>query len=241
MTATDPTDPTDPAAPADSVDIVVGEETINEPEETPRQEPLDAGTAMLRAYRDDGPICIGLGILSRGLLPPLPGALLALVASSVLLATGLGEQRSAALFAPAMVLLLTGPASRHGHTGRLDWLVPPIIRAIEYGYLAVLGFAQGVPAPLVFLLLGVLAFHHYDTVYRTRQGHWPADWLFPAGLGWEGRMLLVAFFGLSGLLPFAYAALAAYLGVLFACESAVSRAQTARGRGVMADLEEEGT
>ncbi|MEV4253906.1 DUF5941 domain-containing protein [Spirillospora sp. NPDC049652] len=119
--------------------------------------------------------------------------------------------------------MLTGAAARHGHTGRLDWLVPPTIRAIEYGYLAVLGFAQGVPAPLVFLLLGVLAFHHYDTVYRTRQGLWPADWLFPAGLGWEGRMLLVAFFGLSGLLPFAYAALAAYLGVLFACECAVSR------------------
>lgn len=190
--------------------------------------PAPAGTsvaersARLRAFRDDGPISTGLGMLARGHLPPLPGALVALVVTSVLLATGLGAQHSPALFAPAMVLLLTGPASSHGHTGRLDWLVPPIIRAIEYGYLAVLGFAQDVPAPLVFLLLGVLAFHHYDTVYRTRQGLWPADWLFPAGLGWEGRMLLVAFFGLSGLLPFAYAALAAYLGVLFACECAVS-------------------
>ncbi|MCP2335373.1 DUF5941 domain-containing protein [Actinomadura rupiterrae] len=201
----------------------------------------DPGTARIRAYRDDGPIGVGLGVLARGLLPPLPGALVALAVSSVLLATGLGHQHSMALFAPAVVLLLTGLAAGNGHTGRLDWLVPPIIRAIEYGYVAVLGFAQGVPAPLVFLLLGVLAFHHYDTVYRTRQGHWPAEWLLPAGLGWEGRMLLVAFFGLSGLLPFAYAALAAYLGVLFACESAVSWAHHARGGGGTSDLEEEGT
>ncbi|MEV5569140.1 DUF5941 domain-containing protein [Spirillospora sp. NPDC052269] len=199
------------------------------------------GTARLRAYRDDGPICVALGTLPRGHLPPLPGALVALAVSAVLLATGVGEQHSLALFAPVAVLLLTGLASGHAHTGRLDWLVPPTIRAIEYGYLAVLGFAQSVPAPLIFVLLGVLAFHHYDTVYRTRQGFWPADWLFPAGLGWEGRMLVVALFGLSGFLPFAYAALAAYLGVLFACESVLSWTWLVRGGGVMDDLEEEGT
>ncbi|MFI0447811.1 DUF5941 domain-containing protein [Actinomadura sp. 6N118] len=125
------------------------------------------------------------------------------------------------------------------HTGRLDWLVPPIIRSIEYGYLAVLGFAQGVSAPLIYALIAVLAYHHYDTVYRTRQRLWPHDWVFRAGLGWEGRMLIVAFAGLSGLLPFAYAALAAYLGVLFVSESVTTWTRTGRGTGEIVDLEED--
>ncbi|GAA2623988.1 DUF5941 domain-containing protein [Actinomadura fulvescens] len=196
-------------------------------------------TRQLRAYRDDGPICVGLGKLSRGLLPPLPGAVIALVVTGVLLATGVGDDNTPALFAPVVALLLTGPACSHLHNGRLDWLVPPIIRAIEYGYLAVLGFAQGVSAPLIFALIAVLAYHHYDTVYRTRQRLWPQDWVFRAGFGWEGRMLLVAFVGLSGLLPFAYAALAAYLGVLFGSESVTTWTRTGRGSGVIVDLEED--
>ncbi|MFI6519922.1 DUF5941 domain-containing protein [Spirillospora sp. NPDC050679] len=201
--------------------------------------PAVAEPAPLREFRDDGPICLALGALARGQLPPLPGALVALVATTVLLAAGVGEQQTPALFAPVVALLLTGPAATHPHTGRLDWLVPPIIRAIEYGYLAVLGFAQGVSAPLVYVLIAVLAYHHYDTVYRTRQGLRPPAWLFRAGLGWEGRMLIVAFLGLSGLLPFAYAALAAYLGVLFVGESVNTWARTGRGSGEMVDLEEE--
>ncbi|KAB2351891.1 hypothetical protein F8566_04965 [Actinomadura rudentiformis] len=156
----------------------------------------------MRAYRDDGPICMTLGRLARGRLP-------------------------------------SGPVGRHLQTGRLDWLVPPIIRAIEYGYLAVLGFAQGVSAPLIYALIAVLAYHHYDTVYRTRQRLWPHDWVFRAGLGWEGRMLIVAFAGLSGFLPFAYAALAAYLGVLFVSESVTTWTRTGRGTGEIVDLEED--
>jgi hypothetical protein len=204
-----------------------------------RRDAITYATDQLRAYRDDGPVCTALGRLARGMLPPLPGALVALVITAVLLVAGVGEQNTPALFAPVVALLLTGPASTHPHNGRLDWLVPPIIRGIEYGYLAVLGFAQGVSAPLIYVLIAVLAYHHYDTVYRTRQRLWPQDWVFRAGLGWEGRMLIVAFVGLSGLLPFAYAALAAYLGVLFGCESVTTWARTGRGSGVIVDLEEE--
>lgn len=204
-----------------------------------RRDAISYATDQLRAFRDDGLVCMALGRLARGMLPPLPGAVVALVITGVLLVAGLGEQNTPALFAPVVALLLTGPASTHPHNGRLDWLVPPIIRGIEYGYLAVLGFAQGVSAPLIYVLIGVLAYHHYDTVYRTRQRLWPQDWVFRAGLGWEGRMLIVAFVGLSGLLPFAYAALAAYLGVLFGCESVTTWARTGRGSGVIVDLEEE--
>ncbi|MEU5883197.1 DUF5941 domain-containing protein [Spirillospora sp. NPDC047279] len=214
---------------------------INEPG-TPEAETQGAAafaSRQLRAFRDDGPLCVALGRLSRGQLPPLPGAVIAAVITGVLLVAGVGDQNTPALFAPAVALLLTGPASSHPHNGRLDWLVPPIIRAIEYGYLAVLGFAQGVSAPLIYALIAVLAYHHYDTVYRTRQRLWPQDWVFRAGLGWEGRMLVVAFVGLSGLLPFAYAALAAYLGVLFVSESVTTWLRTGRGNGVIVDLEED--
>ncbi|MQY07211.1 DUF5941 domain-containing protein [Actinomadura macrotermitis] len=199
---------------------------------------VPAGTRELQAFRDDGPVGRAVGGFVRGQLPPLPGALVALAITAVLLVTGVGEQRSPALFAPAVALLLTCPAALHPHNGRLDWLVPPIIRSIEYGYLAVLGFAQAVPAPLVYVLVAVLAYHHYDTVYRARQGLWPPEQLFRAGLGWDGRMLIVAFAGLCGLLPFAYAALAAYLGVLFVSESAATWSRTGRDSGVMVDLED---
>lgn len=193
----------------------------------------------LPGYRDDGPLCIALGRMADGRLPPLPGTILAAIAVTVLLTASVGAPATPALCAPVVVLLLTGPASTNPHGGRMDWLVPPIIRGIEYGYLAVLGFAQGVSAPLVYVLIAVLAFHHYDTVYRTRQGIRPQEWVFRAGLGWEGRMLLVAFAGLFGILPFAYAALAAYLGVLFGSESVTTWVRTGHGSGVMVDLEEE--
>jgi hypothetical protein len=52
-------------------------------------------------------------------------------------------------------------------------------------------------------------------------------------------MLCVAFAGLCGLLPIAYAALAAYLGVLFGSEGVAMWARSGRGGGVMVDWEEE--
>src|SRR5437868_4483492 len=125
------------------------------------------------------------------------------------------------------------PAVTRPHTRPMNWLVPTIIRRIEYGYLAVLGFAQGVSAPLVYGLIAVLAFHHHDTVYRSRLGLRSQAWALRAGLGWEGRMLLVALAGRYGLLSFAYAALAAYLGVLFVCEGVTTGARTGHDDGVM--------
>lgn len=195
--------------------------------------------AQLQAYRDDGAIAHGLGALARGQLPPLPPVLVAAGLTIVVLLLGAGDHGLPALLAPVALLLLTGPASTSPHDGRLDWLVPPVIRAIEYGYLAVLGFAQGVPRPLVYVLLAVLVYHHYDTVYRTRQGLWPPRWVFQAGLGWDGRMLIAAFAALLGLSTAAYALLALYLGALFGWESIRTWLETERDSGSMIDLEEE--
>ena len=55
--------------------------------------------------------------------------------------------------------------------------------------------------PLCFALLAVLAFHHYDTVYRLRhQRLAPPAWLRAAGGGWEGRVLVACVLALAGVL-----------------------------------------
>lgn len=195
-------------------------------------------TRRLLAYRDDGPIAVGLGRLAHGQLPPLPPLIVAAVVTLVLLVAGVGGQTSLVLLAPVLALLLAGPASTHPHTGRLDWAAPIIIRLIEYGYLATVGFSHAVPKPLVYALLGVLAFHHYDTVYRTRQRLWPAPWVFGAGLGWDGRMLIAGIAAIAHIASLIYAVLTVYLGILFVAESIHTWIRTNQ-RGVVADLEEE--
>ena len=193
----------------------------------------------LVAYRDDGPVARTLGRLSGGQLPPLLPLLVAAIVTGILLIAGVNGQTSPAIFAPVLALLLAGPASTNPHSGRLDWLVPPIMRAIEYGYLATLAFAHDVPKPLTYAFIGVLAYHHYDTVYRTRQRLWPAQWVFRAGLGWDGRLLIVAVATLAGVLPVTIAALTIYLGLLFGIESVYTWTRTGTGSGIMINLEEE--
>ncbi|HEY0538540.1 MAG TPA: DUF5941 domain-containing protein [Actinoallomurus sp.] len=194
----------------------------------------------LLAYRDDGPVARMLGRLSGGQLPPLLPLFVAAIVTGILLIAGVNGQDSPAIFAPVLALLLAGPASTHPHSGRLDWLVPPIIRVIEYGYLATLAFAHDVSKPLTYAFIGVLAYHHYDTVYRTRQWLWPAKWVFRAGLGWDGRLLIAAVATLAGVLPVTIAVLTVYLGLLFGIESVYTWTHTGTGRGVMVDLEDEG-
>lgn len=194
----------------------------------------------LQAYRDDGPLANAFGRLAQGRLIPLPGVLLAAVTTAVLLVVAGGDERTLPLlYPPLLALLLVGPSALHPHLGRLDWLVPPLMRGIEYGYLAALGFAQDVPAPVIYVLLAVLAYHHYDTVYRTRQRLWPREWVFAAGLGWEGRMFIAAFAGLFGQLAPAYLVLAGYLGLLFGVESVTAWVKAGRENGAQVDLEEE--
>jgi hypothetical protein len=85
-------------------------------------------------------------------------------------------------------------------TGRLAWLVPPLLRALEYGWLiALTALVEPDAMPICFALLAVLAFHHYDVVYRLRaQGQAPPDWVRAAGGGWEGRVLVATVLALAG-------------------------------------------
>ncbi|GII81168.1 hypothetical protein Sru01_61500 [Sphaerisporangium rufum] len=190
----------------------------------PDEERRRVQTARLLAYRDDGPLVAVLrDRIGRG-VPPVPAALLALVA---VVAVGLGgvldPGRGAIMLVPvlAMVVLVV-PTAPRDHLGRFDWLVPPLIRGTEFLTIILLGLAAGTPKWLLFVLIYVVGYHTYDTVYRTRQSIWPAPWVFRAGLGWEVRLLLLGAGAALGLLTWVTAALSLYLGVLFAVESVTS-------------------
>ncbi|GAA4518691.1 MULTISPECIES: DUF5941 domain-containing protein [Nonomuraea] len=171
------------------------------------------------AYRDDGPLSRGMGMLVAGQLPPLPPLVAAAFVIGILLLMGVAGAGGLAVFAPLVTLLLAGPGSSHPHDGRLDWMAPPILRGIEYAFIAACGFAHGVPPVLIFLLLGAAAFHHYDLVYRLRQQVYPPPWLAALGLGWEGRMLVLGLFALVGWVTGGFVLLAVYLWGAFGWES----------------------
>lgn len=97
------------------------------------------------------------------------------------------------LAAAAYVLLSPIPLTKP-LKGALDWLVPPFFRAAEYGTVLVLAAKSEVNGalPAAFGLVGAVAYHHYDTVYRIRgDAGAPPRWLVRAIGGHEGRILLV--------------------------------------------------
>lgn len=152
-------------------------------------------TAVVR-YRDDGPIADALGRAVRGHVPPLLAALTVTVVTVVLLPTHPADVQEIVGLVPPLVALLAAAGAAHPHTGRLQWLAPPLLRCTEYLYIGGLCYAQLLAPSYTFLLIGALVFHHYDTVYRVQQGVGVPRWLRWAALGWDGRMLL---FGLAAL------------------------------------------
>ncbi|MFE0047137.1 DUF5941 domain-containing protein [Streptomyces albireticuli] len=90
--------------------------------------------------------------------------------------------------------ILAGVAVAHPLKGPLDWLVPPVFRAAEYGMILTLAAHSDAPGalPAAFGLVAAVAYHHYDTVYRIRGGTGaPPHWLVRAIGGHEGRVLAV--------------------------------------------------
>ncbi|MEZ0072137.1 DUF5941 domain-containing protein [Planotetraspora sp. GP83] len=188
----------------------------------PDEERRRIQTERLLAYRDDGPLVAALkGRLGPG-LPPVPAMLVALATVVVLAVTGtLGK--GPILLVPVLVIVaLVVPTAPRDHLGRLDWLIPPLLRGTEFLTIILLGLAADTPKWLLFVLLYIVGYHTYDTVYRTRQGIWPPAWVFRAGLGWEVRLLLLGVGAATGLLTPVAAVLTAYLVVLFSVESVVS-------------------
>jgi hypothetical protein len=76
--------------------------------------------------------------------------------------------------------------------GPFGWAVPGLLRLFEMG-VVLLATALVLPgaAQWAFAWLFVVAFHHYDSLYRALAGRRPPRWLVWSGLGVDGRTLLV--------------------------------------------------
>lgn len=151
----------------------------------------DRAARALADLADSGP----LAELTARVAPRVPapvgavaGGLLVVISAALW-----GAAWPTALAAVGYVLLSAVAVSRP-LKGALDWLVPPVLRAAEYGTVLVLAAESGVNGalPAAFGLVAAVAYHHYDTVYRIRgNAGAPPAWLVRAVGGHEGRTLLV--------------------------------------------------
>ncbi|MES4907471.1 MULTISPECIES: DUF5941 domain-containing protein [unclassified Streptomyces] len=159
----------------------------------------DRAALALADLADSGPPAQGFAAALRGVarrLPAFAAPALALLGAAVVVAvaalTPFGSPWAVA--AAAGYALTSGLAVARPLKGPLDWLVPPVFRAAEYGTILVLAADSGVNGalPAAFGLVSAVAYHHYDTVYRIRGGTGaPPHWLVRAIGGHEGRTLAV--------------------------------------------------
>jgi Family of unknown function (DUF5941) len=163
----------------------------------------------LRGYRGDGRIAVWIGKWVKGRVPPLPPLFVGLLVTGVLTALGLRNLSGFLLLTPVEAMLLAAFASWHPHDGRSDWLVPPLLQAAEYVFIAEIGFAGHVWPPLTFALVAVIGLRHLDLAYRVRGSL--AAGIDRRGLGWEGRMLVVGIAAAIGFPVPVYAAFTLYL------------------------------
>ncbi|MBP2702642.1 hypothetical protein JOL79_02365 [Microbispora sp. RL4-1S] len=188
----------------------------------PDEERRRVQTQRLLAYRDDGPlVALVRGRLGGG-LPPVPVTVFALLVTVALAVTGTLSDGPVLLVPVLVTVVLVTATAPRDHLGRFDWLTPPLLRATEFLTVILLGLAEGTPKWLLYVLIYVVGYHTYDTVYRTRQGIWPPAWLYLAGLGWEVRLLVVGVAAAAGVLTPVAVVLTAYLLVLFSVESVIS-------------------
>nr|WP_267242019.1 DUF5941 domain-containing protein [Streptomyces sp. PR69] len=159
--------------------------------------------AALAALADTGPLAGPVTLRLPGLPGLIPLAAAAAGAAAVTLAAALTPYGSFWPVAAAALYVLTSAAAvARPLTGSLDWLVPPVFRAAEYGVILALAANAQVNGalPAAFGLVSAVAYHHYDTVYRIRGGTGaPPQWLVRATGGHEGRILAVTL--AAALLP----------------------------------------
>ena len=163
----------------------------------------------LRGYRGDGRVGVWIGKWVEGKVPPWPPLVVGLLVTGVLVALGLHNLSGILLLTPVEAMLLAAFASWHPHDGRGDWIVPPLIQAAEYAFLAEIGYAGHVWPPLTFALVAAAGLRHLDLAYRVRGNL--ADGIDRRGFGWEGRMIIAGVAAAIGIAPVAYVALTIYL------------------------------
>jgi hypothetical protein len=157
----------------------------------------------LELYIDAGPLARDIGYaLGRVRLPEIPLVLTAGALLGVALArlnTSLGS-RQVLFVTVGAVVVITGLCWSGPVRGRFGWLLPALVRVMEYAFVT---RTTAVIAPdlewLAYAYLVVIAFHHTDSVARMRYlGRGPARWVYTAGLGYDGRMLVLAALAVTG-------------------------------------------
>ncbi|MEP6462834.1 MAG: DUF5941 domain-containing protein [Frankiaceae bacterium] len=185
---------------------------------------MSAGSALVD-YRDDGPVAVLVAAMTERLAGgPRPDPALLTVAGVVpvaVVAALPGGGPPALLGAGFGWLVLSAGAGAVGPlTARLDWLVPPLLRTVEYGLLLRLAGLNSGGLAGCYALLAAVAYHHYDVVYRIRtRRSAPPRWLQMAGGGWDGRLLAGYALFRAGRLAPGLKVGAGLLGGLFATES----------------------
>ncbi|MFC9117471.1 DUF5941 domain-containing protein [Streptomyces sp. NPDC057092] len=165
----------------------------------PAADPADAGperetarsACALADLADSGPLATLLKVSwsGGGVVAAVLGAALVTGTAAV---WGAGWQT---VLGAAAYVVCSAAAVRRPLTGPLDWLVPPLFRAAEYGTVLLLAARADVNGalPAAYGLVSAVAYHHYDTVYRIRgDAGAPPRLLVRAIGGHEGRTLAVA-------------------------------------------------
>jgi hypothetical protein len=177
---------------------------------------------LLTHYRDDGPLSETLRragpLRAQSLAVTSAGTLAAAIGLAV--DGGRGTGSASLLGIVAFVLLGMVGAAARWHP-RIQWLVPPMLRAGEYVVIATLAWRIGLTEMwLAYVLLAVVAFHHYDIVYRLRHQHTaPSRLVSRLCGGWELRTIVVTVAAIGGVLAPALIALSVWCGALFVSES----------------------
>jgi len=92
----------------------------------------------------------------------------------------------------ALALVIPESTRQRWWAGRAAWAVPAVLRFLELGAVAIVVLLWSPTAAVVgFWWMAVVAFHHYDTLYRAMQDSDSPRWLTWLGLGWEGRTVVV--------------------------------------------------
>ncbi|WP_055600457.1 DUF5941 domain-containing protein [Streptomyces aureus] len=157
----------------------------------------DRAARALADLADSGPLAaLTNRILGRTGILMLPPLVLALIATGAMIAAALSRPFGSdqTVVAAVFYVVFAGAAVARPLKGALDWLLPPLFRAAEYGTILILAARSEVNGalPAAYGLVAAVAYHHYDTVYRIRGGTGaPPTWLVRTIGGHEGRTLLV--------------------------------------------------
>ncbi|MBP8533024.1 DUF5941 domain-containing protein [Streptomyces sp. MK37H] len=163
---------------------------------TRRAERTDRAARALAELADSGPLAelVAKAAPRRmsSYLAPLSAALGTAAVLAGTAAAGFGSW--VPVGCAVLYAVLAGVAVAAPLQGPLDWLVPPLFRAAEYGTILILAACSEVNGalPSAFGLVAAVAYHHYDTVYRIRGGTGaPPHRLVRAIGGHEGRTVAV--------------------------------------------------